>query len=110
MLRMTQETAPGPATMKDVAELAGVSVPTVSRYISASARVSPSKGQAIAQAIKQLRFVPNAAARALMGQAAKVVAVVAGDTSKFGYAEALRGIEEAARLDGYLITITVVDG
>jgi DNA-binding LacI/PurR family transcriptional regulator len=45
-----------------------------------------------------------------MGQAAKVVAVVAGDTSKFGYAEALRGIEEAARLDGYLITITVVDG
>ncbi len=39
-----------------------------------------------------------------------MVAVLAGNTSRYGYAETLRGIEEAARADGHLVTITALDG
>ena len=39
----------------------------------------------------------------------QVIAVIAGDTSRYGYAETIRGIEEAARADGYTVMITVVE-
>lgn len=38
-----------------------------------------------------------------------VIAVIAGNTSRYGYAETIRGIEESARARGYIVSITVVD-
>ena len=106
---MGEATAP-PATIKDVAALAGVSVPTVSRFLTGAARVSDDKRARIAAAVAELNFTPNPAARALGGRAPGVVAVLAGNTSRYGYAETLRGIEEATRADGHLVTITALDG
>jgi len=102
-------TAP-PATIKDVAALAGVSVPTVSRFLTGAARVSDDKRARVAAAIAALQFTPNPAARALGGRAPGVVAVLAGNTSRYGYAETIRGIEEAARAADHLVTITALDG
>ncbi|AQX15328.1 transcriptional regulator [Tessaracoccus lapidicaptus] len=99
----------GPATMKDVAERAGVSVPTVSRFLSGAARVSEDKRLRIAAAVADLGFTPNAAARALVGRPPQVVSVLTGDTSRYGYAETIRGVEEAARAAGFVVTITALD-
>ncbi len=106
---MAEPTAP-PATIKDVAAMAGVSVPTVSRFLTGAARVSDDKRARVAAAIAELRFTPNPAARALGGRAPGVVAVLAGNTSRYGYAETIRGIEEAARAADHLVTITALDG
>jgi DNA-binding LacI/PurR family transcriptional regulator len=38
-----------------------------------------------------------------------VIAVIAGNTSQYGYAEAIRGIEEGARAEGFTVLIAVVE-
>jgi len=97
------------ATIADVAALAGVSVPTVSRVLTGAAKVSPAKREAVEAAIATLHFRPSAAARVLASRKAQVIAVIAGDTSQYGYATTIRGIEEAARAEGYTVMITVVE-
>lgn len=93
----------------DVARLAGVSVPTVSRVLTGAARVSDEKRERVERAIKTLNFRPSAAARALVARQPKMIAVFAGDTSHYGYAETIRGIEESARANGFLVSITKVE-
>jgi DNA-binding LacI/PurR family transcriptional regulator len=95
--------------MADVARMAGVSVPTVSRVLSGAARVSPPKRERVEEAIRALSFRPSAAARTLASRQPKAIAVVAGDTSKYGYAETIRGVESAARAAGFTVVITVVE-
>lgn len=96
-------------TMADVARVAQVSVPTVSRVLSGTAPVNADKRDRVLKAIEKLRFRPSAAARMLVSGKSNVVAVIAGSTSVYGYAETLRGIEEAARAQGFSVLITVVE-
>lgn len=53
-----------PATVHDVAKLAGVGSMTVSRVANGSAAVSPKMRKRVEDAIKELNYVPNLAARA----------------------------------------------
>jgi DNA-binding LacI/PurR family transcriptional regulator len=98
-----------PPVIDDVARRAGVSVPTVSRVLTGAAKVSEDKRARVLAAIDELKFRPSAAARALVARQPRTIAVLAGDTSHYGYAETIRGIEESARNAGYLVTITVVE-
>jgi len=95
--------------MADVARLAEVSVPTVSRVLSGAAQVSAAKRERVLAAIAQLQFRPSAAARVLASGRAEVLAVITGNTSTYGYAETIRGVEEAARAEGYTVMIAVVE-
>ncbi|MFK4761628.1 LacI family DNA-binding transcriptional regulator [Microbacterium sp. ZW T5_45] len=97
------------ATITDVAERAGVSVPTVSRVLTGAAKVSAAKREAVEAAILELNYRPSGAARVLASRRPMVISVIAGDTSRYGYAEAIRGVEEAARAGGYTVMITVVE-
>lgn len=109
MLRAMPNNAPKPPVISDVARRAGVSVPTVSRVLNGAAYVSDEKRSRVMQAIQELDFRPSAAARALVARQPKLIAVIAGNTSRYGYAETIRGIEERARAAGYTVTITVVE-
>jgi LacI family transcriptional regulator len=53
-----------PATVHDVAELAGVSSMTVSRVVNGATVVSAKMRKRVEDAIKQLNYIPNLAARA----------------------------------------------
>ncbi|MET0885570.1 MAG: LacI family DNA-binding transcriptional regulator, partial [Mycetocola sp.] len=96
-------------TIADVAARAGVSVPTVSRVLTGAARVSQGKRERVENAIQELNFRPSAAARVLASRKSQVIAIIAGDTSRYGYAETIRGVEVAARAEGYTVMITVVE-
>lgn len=48
---MAAKKAPRPAVIADVAKLAGVSVPTVSRVLTGAARVRPEKERRVLDAI-----------------------------------------------------------
>ncbi|NEN05326.1 LacI family transcriptional regulator [Diaminobutyricibacter tongyongensis] len=98
-----------PPVIGDVAREAGVSVPTVSRVLTGAARVSEEKRQRVLKAIERLDFRPSVTARALVARRPRLIAVLAGNTSRYGYAETIRGIEESARAAGYTVSITVVE-
>jgi DNA-binding LacI/PurR family transcriptional regulator len=95
--------------MADVARLAGVSVPTVSRVFSGATSVTPETRERVERIAAQLRFRPSATARALASGRSAVIAVLAGNTTRYGYAEAIRGVEEAARTAGFSVLIAVME-
>ena len=66
----------GSPTLEEVAALAGVSRATVSRVVNGSPKVLPDTVAAVEQAILQLGYVPNRAARALVTRRTDSVAIV----------------------------------
>ncbi|GAA3152757.1 LacI family DNA-binding transcriptional regulator [Nonomuraea roseoviolacea subsp. carminata] len=107
---MTRRSHTRPPVLADVARAAGVSVPTVSRVLSGSAPVSADKRRQVLRAIQELGYRPNAAARALATGKRSIISVLTSDTTRYGYASAIRGIEEAARAVGLVVALTLLDG
>lgn len=97
------------ASIRDVARQAGVSHVTVSRVINRHPNVSPATKERVEAAIEALGFRPSSTARALASGGAHQVTVITSDTSLYGYASTLRGVEEAARAAGVGVAISVLD-
>lgn len=96
------------ASIKDVAALSGVSVPTVSRYLNTRGRVSEGKRKRIADAIEKLGYRPNPIARALVRERTNTVAILSTDTTLFGASQTIQGIEQEARTSGYMLSISIL--
>jgi DNA-binding LacI/PurR family transcriptional regulator len=96
---------PRSPVMADVGRLAGVSHQTVSRVINGSRHVSPSTRTRVLAAMEQLGYRPNSIARALATGHTKTLGVVSSDSTLYGPASTLFGIERAAHLAGYFIVI-----
>jgi DNA-binding LacI/PurR family transcriptional regulator len=94
----TQRTrSAGRPTLDEVAARAGVGRGTVSRVVNGSPQVSPESKAAVEQAIAELNYVPNRAARALVTQRTDSVALVVSESEArvFGepfFAGIVRGI------------------
>ncbi len=86
--------------MADVARLAGVSPQTVSRVINNSPLIKSETRQRVQQAVEQLGYRPNSAARALVRGRTGIVGVIGAGSAHFGPASIQRTIEEAARAAG----------
>jgi DNA-binding LacI/PurR family transcriptional regulator len=93
----------------DVAKRAGVSHQTVSRVINDAPMVADTTRARVKAAIADLGYRPNRSARTLAGGAVRSVTVLTTDTSLYGTAETLRGIEDAARDAGFSVLISVMD-
>ncbi|TMR10949.1 LacI family transcriptional regulator [Nonomuraea turkmeniaca] len=97
------------ASIWDVARVAGVSQQTVSRVINGKARVSEETRVKVLQVIEEMGYRPNKLARALAGGPVRSVTVLTSDTSLYGAAATLRGMEEAARTAGFSVGISVLE-
>ena len=95
-------------TMQDVAQHAGVSHQTVSRVLNDHDSVSPETRARVLRAIEDLRYRRNSAARALVTRRSQVLGVVSFDTTLYGPASTLFGIEQAAREAGYFVSVASV--
>jgi LacI family transcriptional regulator len=71
------------ATIDDVAELAGVSIKTVSRVVNNEPNVRDETREKVEKAIAQLHYRPNLSARNLASQRARVIALVYDDPSAY---------------------------
>ncbi len=87
------------ATIKDVAKLSNVSIKTVSRVVNNVAEVSPQTRQKVMQAILELGYQPNTAARNLANGKTNTVGVIIPHSAGYIFShsfftEVLRGIAE----------------
>ncbi len=94
-----------PPVMADVAKLAGVSHQTVSRVINDSVHVRAETRRRVLEAMSELDYRPNSAARALVTGRSRTLGVVSFDTTLYGPASTLFAIEQAAHAAAYFITI-----
>ena len=105
------------STLKDVAELAGVSAATVSYVLSGKRTISEETKARVLEAIEQLDYVPDLTARGLSMRESKLIGVVVPQTEpgerlmfqNSFYSEVLGSIEYYARQKGYHILISATD-
>ena len=96
---------PRAPVMSDVGRVAGVSHQTVSRVINGSPHVRPETRQRVLAAMEELGYRPNPVARALVTGRSQTLGVVSFDTTLYGPASTLFGIERAAHEAGYFIIV-----
>lgn len=102
---MASEVAHRSPVMADVAKIAGVSHQTVSRVLNDHPNVRPATRDRVLDAIDELGYRRNLSARALVTRRTNTLGVVAFDTTLYGPASTLFGIEHAAREAGYFVSI-----
>jgi DNA-binding LacI/PurR family transcriptional regulator len=90
--------------MEDVARLAGVSPQTVSRVANNGQYVSAKTRASVLDAMDKLGYRPNSIARALVTGRTNTVGVVSFDTTLYGPASTMFGIDRAAHRAGYFTT------
>jgi LacI family transcriptional regulator len=86
-----------PASIEDVARLANVSISTVSRVINRRELVNVKTRARVEEAIRELRYRPNAFARGLMLRKSGIVGLVLPDLHGEFYSEIIRGANLQAR-------------
>ena len=96
------------ATIKDVAQLAGVSTMTVSRAINSPNQVSPETQNQVQRAIENLGYRPNFLARSLARKLSKLVGVIYSNGYNEIYMKQITGIEKIAKQAGYEILLSNV--
>lgn len=92
-----------PATLHDVARLAGVSYQTVSRVINHSPNVSPETLEKVNQAIVALNYRPNRVARSLVTGKSNAIHVLALDMS---HLRMLPAMHDLAHENGFHLRLT----
>ena len=99
-----------PATIKDVARAAGVSVATVSRTLNGTDFVLPGTKQRVIDAVKALRFTPSGAARSLITRRTDTIGALLPDLYGEYFSEFIRGIDQAARARGLHLLLSSSHG
>jgi DNA-binding LacI/PurR family transcriptional regulator len=87
-----------PTTLKDVAEVAGVSISTVSRVFSSPGRISPETADRVREVARRLRFSPNLMARSLITGTSPNVGLVVPDISNPYMTTLLKAAQKVSRL------------
>lgn len=103
-------TSKGRVTIREVAERAGVSMATVSRVLSGNHPVPASTRARVLRAARDLDYVANAHARALVGGGRKMVAVVLRQVTSPFYAQVAEGVEAEAAARGWLCLVGTTGG
>ncbi|GAA1973665.1 LacI family DNA-binding transcriptional regulator [Isoptericola halotolerans] len=94
--------------MADVAAVAGVSHQTVSRVLNGHASVRGETRERVQEAIEQLGYRRNSAARALATSRSATLGVVTTGSALFGPTSTLIAVEEAARDRGYFVSVATL--
>jgi DNA-binding LacI/PurR family transcriptional regulator len=98
------------ASIYDVAKLAGVSHQTVSRAINNADNIREETRKRVLDAMAELKYQPNRAARSLATSRSKLIGVLTSDAGIFS-AENLRlAIDTETRAEGYFAVAVRVDG
>src|SRR2546422_8801711 len=90
-------------TIREVADLAGVAVGTVSHVITGSVPVSEVLRRKVQAAIRKLNYHPNHVARSLKTSKTRTLGIIVPDMTIPFFPRVIRGAEDAARARGYAL-------
>jgi LacI family transcriptional regulator len=105
---VSENRAPVPrrASMRQVAERAGVAMSSVSRVLAGHPDVSPAMTEKVVRAVEELNYRPDILAQSLRRRETLSVGFVAGDISNPLVAEIVTGAESALHANGYSMLLT----
>jgi LacI family transcriptional regulator len=92
-------------TIRDVARLARVSVPTVSGVLNGTRNVSQKTSLRVRAAMAALDYHPDQVARSLRSRRTQTIGFVIPDVTNPFFTDVLRGVEDAARQNGYSVIL-----
>ena len=98
-----------PATIKDVAAHAGVSVATVSAVINSNKYVSPDLIQRVHESITALGYERNSLAQGLKKRTSQAIGLIVPDITNPFFTSLLRGVEDVANGQGYSLILGNTD-
>ena len=90
-------------SLKDLAEVLGVSMATVSRALRGSHEVGDEMKAKVQALAKQMNYRPNPFAQSLRREAPRVIGVIVPNLVTHYYASVLDGIEDYASRNGYSV-------
>ena len=93
-------------TIRDVAERAGVSKSLVSLVLRGSSKVSPDRRAAVDQAIAELGYRPNAAARTLREGRSRAIGVLLNDVRHPWFFDLLDGLISVLEAEGRHVVLS----
>ena len=92
-------------TIKDIAQIAGVSYSTVSRALSGSSEVSEATRSRILEICNKEGYRVNALARGLISNKTNMIGVIVPDVSNPFFSDLVFNIEKCAKNSGYTIML-----
>ncbi len=97
-------------TLKDVAQKAGVSIGTASMALNNSDKVNIETYKKVHKVARELNYVPNARARALVKQSTDIIGLVVPHIINPFFAELAQAVKDKAREEGYNVILCSTDG
>lgn len=97
------------AVIKDVAQKAGVSIGTVSKYFNHPDQLKPSTHERVRQAVEALGYRPNPIARSMRTGKTRIVAVMVPEVANPFYAEGFNSLSKLLVTAGYLPLLITTD-
>lgn len=106
---LTNPRAAPPATILDVAALAGVSRTTVSRVLNHPQTVPTETLDRVQQAVTSLQFKPNTRARSMRTGRSETIALLVGDVSQPFQSALAKSVAQAAEAQGLSLLLCDLD-
>ena len=94
-----------PPTMRDVAQLAGVSIQTVSAIINGKPGITPETTERVSVAIQELSYRPYAVARSLRTRQTHTIALIVSDIANPSLSTMASAAEDCAHARGYNLAL-----
>ena len=93
-------------TIKEIAELAGVSTATVSKILNAKDQdISEATRKNVLDIVEREGYIPNGIAKSLRIKNTKTIGIIMPDVMNLFFSELARGVEDAAEKKGYSVIL-----
>nr|WP_321296146.1 LacI family DNA-binding transcriptional regulator [uncultured Sphaerochaeta sp.] len=91
--------------LKDIAQVTGFSINTVSRAMRSDPKISTETTRLIKEKAHEMGYIPNSVAASMRSNHSKMVGIISADSANPFFSEVVRGIEEAATKADYHILL-----
>lgn len=93
-------------TIKEIAELAGVSTATVSKILNDKDQdISEATRKRVLDIVERVGYIPNGIAKSLRMKNTKTIGIIMPDVMNLFFSELARGVEDAAEKKGYSVIL-----
>jgi len=99
------KTSRNATTLQDVAEHAGVSTATVSRYLTNDQLVKEERRKRIETSIAELGYIPHGAAQALASQRSRTIGAIVPTLDNAIFAEGIQAFQQRLQDTGYTLLV-----